>query len=215
MSTILPKTKKTKYQEDKIKEREKRRGAFYGGSLAKEGSHFGTGRESSQERNPFFLTLKTASPKSSRLFSSRGRNYLVTDACWYVGVIQRKEKGGQEEAAIRRRKEKGKREPEKKGDSTGKEPKREPVMEDQVLEGSLQENSADRAFVQIDEPNWTFVQVARPLFVERSSLVSVRSSERSSQLAFVPVSVRPRKRSSQSCRGVSLDQELEVADVAE
>ncbi|BAT92070.1 hypothetical protein VIGAN_07073000 [Vigna angularis var. angularis] len=61
-------------------------------------------------------------------------------------------------------------EPEEKEDSTGEGSEEEPVGEDQVLDGSLQENSADRAFVQIDEPNWTFVQVARPLFVERSSL---------------------------------------------
>ncbi|KOM46557.1 hypothetical protein LR48_Vigan07g026100 [Vigna angularis] len=55
-------------------------------------------------------------------------------------------------------------EPEEKEDSTREGS--EPVGEDQVLDGSLQENSADRAFVQIDEPNWTFVQVDRPLFVE-------------------------------------------------
>ncbi|KOM44084.1 hypothetical protein LR48_Vigan05g168900 [Vigna angularis] len=68
-------------------------------------------------------------------------------------------------------------EPEEKEDSIGEGSEEEPVGEDQVLDGSLQENSADRAFVQIDEPNWTFVQVARPLFVERSSL-SIQLSDR-------------------------------------
>ncbi|BAT76158.1 hypothetical protein VIGAN_01412100, partial [Vigna angularis var. angularis] len=80
---------------------------------------------------------------------------------WKLGLRGRP--GGSNNQKEKGRKEKGKREPEKKEDSTGEGPEREPVVEDQVLEGSLQE-MLSRSFPW--SKNWRLLML-------RSSLLRV------------------------------------------